>query len=57
MKSVWKAVLFFGITSQLVAAEKPDVQTIVNKANNTATSAISQLKDSNENSCGTYASL
>ena len=33
MKSVWKVALFLGLTSQLAAAEKPDVQTIVNKAN------------------------
>jgi hypothetical protein len=33
MKSVWKVVLFLGLASQLVAAEKPDVETIVNKAN------------------------
>ncbi|UCF15758.1 MAG: outer membrane lipoprotein-sorting protein [Phycisphaerales bacterium] len=33
MKSVWKIALFLGLTSALVAAEKPDVQTIVNRAN------------------------
>jgi hypothetical protein len=33
MKSVWKVALFLGLASPLVAAEKPDVQTIVNKAN------------------------
>ncbi len=33
MKSVWKVVLFLGLASPLIAAEKPDVQTIVNKAN------------------------
>lgn len=33
MKSMWKAALFVGLASQLVAAEKPDVDTIVNKAN------------------------
>ena len=33
MKSVWKVALFLGLASQLVAAEKPDVRTIVNKAN------------------------
>jgi hypothetical protein len=33
MKSVWKVALFLGLASQIVAAEKPDVQTIVNKAN------------------------
>ncbi len=33
MKSVWKVALLLSMASQLVAAEKPDVQTIVNKAN------------------------
>ena len=33
MKSVWKVALLLGMASSLVAAEKPDVQTIVNKAN------------------------
>ena len=33
MISVWKIALFLGLVSPLIAAEKPDVQTIVNKAN------------------------
>ena len=33
MRSVWKVAVFFGLATQLVAAEKPDVQTIINKAN------------------------
>jgi outer membrane lipoprotein-sorting protein len=33
MRSVWKVVLFLGLASPLIAAEKADVQTIVNKAN------------------------
>ena len=33
MKSVWKIALFLGLASPLIAAEKPDVQTIVSKAN------------------------
>jgi len=33
MKSVWKVALFLGLASQIAAGEKPDVQTIVNKAN------------------------
>ncbi|MEA3224428.1 MAG: outer membrane lipoprotein-sorting protein [Planctomycetota bacterium] len=33
MKSVWKIALILGLASPLIAAEKPDVQTIVNKAN------------------------
>ena len=33
MRSVWKVVLFLGLASPLIAAEKPDVQTIVTKAN------------------------
>jgi len=33
MKSVWIVALFLGLASQIVAAEKPDVQTIVSKAN------------------------
>ncbi len=33
MRSVWKVVLFLGLASALIAAEKPGVQTIVNKAN------------------------
>ena len=33
MKSMWKLGLFFGLVSQIIAAEKPDVHTIVNKAN------------------------
>ena len=33
MKWAWKVALLLGMASPLVAAEKPDVQTIVNKAN------------------------
>ena len=33
MKTIWKVALFLSLASQLVAAEKPDVETIVNKAN------------------------
>ena len=33
MKTVWIVALFLGLASQIVAAEKPDVQTIVSKAN------------------------
>ncbi|MHC4119696.1 MAG: outer membrane lipoprotein-sorting protein [Planctomycetota bacterium] len=33
MKSMWKVALFLALVSPLAAAEKPDVQTIVNKAN------------------------
>ena len=33
MKSMWKVLLFLGLASQVVAADKPDVETIVNKAN------------------------
>ena len=33
MKSVWRVALFLSLASQIVAAEKPDVETIVNKAN------------------------
>jgi len=33
MKSVWKIALFLGLASPLIAAEKPDVETIVSKAN------------------------
>ena len=33
MKSLWKVALFLGLASVVAAAEKPDVQTIVNKAN------------------------
>ncbi len=33
MKSVWKITLLLCLASQLVAAEKPDVETIVKKAN------------------------
>lgn len=33
MKLLRKVVFFLGVASQLIAAEKPDVQTIVNKAN------------------------
>jgi outer membrane lipoprotein-sorting protein len=33
MRSLWKAALFLALASQVVAAEKPDVETIVKKAN------------------------
>ena len=33
MKSVWKAALLLGLASQVTAAEVPDVETIVKKAN------------------------